>query len=228
MRQLRDEEMDAYRAPFATVESRRSVLALSRELPIKSEPENVWRMLAAAHQALAASTYPKLLLFGEPGAFVTSTFAESFAATLKGCRAQSWSGFTLSSGRSRDCDRACDQRLDRGNRNGGARRIARRVIAKCAAARQQPALARFWQAPDVVRPRRYARQRVAAHRKEYRARIVRTDDFFLWGPHSLKIFGRQIGVDMAVMTTKKNEDGRPEHADLTAHVQGEQLLVHGL
>lgn len=63
MRQLRDEERDAYRAPFPTVESRRPVLALPRELPIKGEPEDVWWMPAAAHQALAASTYPKLLLF---------------------------------------------------------------------------------------------------------------------------------------------------------------------
>lgn len=87
MRKLGDEEMDAYRAPFATAESRRPILALPRELPIMGEPEDVWRTLAAAHQALAASTYPKLLLFGEPGALVTPAFAKSFAATLKGCRA---------------------------------------------------------------------------------------------------------------------------------------------
>lgn len=87
VRKLGDEEMDAYRAPFPTAESRRPILALPRELPIMGEPEDVWRMLMAAHQALAASTYPKLLLFGEPGALVTPAFAESFAATLKGCRA---------------------------------------------------------------------------------------------------------------------------------------------
>lgn len=87
MRKLRDEEMDAYRAPFPTAESRRPILALPRELPIMGEPEDVWRTLAAAHQALAVSTYPKLLLFGEPGAVVTPAFAESFAVTLEGCRA---------------------------------------------------------------------------------------------------------------------------------------------
>jgi haloalkane dehalogenase len=82
-RKLDDTEMDAYRAPFPTPESRRPILALPRELPIEGEPGDVNSALASAHAALAASTYPKLLFVGEPGALVTPAFAKTFAASLK-------------------------------------------------------------------------------------------------------------------------------------------------
>jgi hypothetical protein len=77
---------DARPMAFPTPESRRPILALPRELPIMGEPQDVWRIVVAAREALAAPPYPKLLLFGKPGALVTPAFAESFAATLKGCR----------------------------------------------------------------------------------------------------------------------------------------------
>ncbi len=85
VRKLRDEEMEAYRAPFPTPESRRPVLALPRELPIAGEPADVCQALQSAHAALAASSYPKLLFSGEPGALVSPEFAEQFAASLKHC-----------------------------------------------------------------------------------------------------------------------------------------------
>ncbi|OKO80705.1 haloalkane dehalogenase [Bradyrhizobium sp. NAS80.1] len=84
-RKLRDEEMEPYRAPFPTPESRRPVLALPRELPIAGEPADVYQALQSAHAALAASSYPKLLFTGEPGALVSPEFAEQFAASLKHC-----------------------------------------------------------------------------------------------------------------------------------------------
>jgi len=85
LRKLSDEEMAAYRAPFPTPESRRPILALPRELPIEGEPADVHRMLTDAHAALAASTYPKLLFVGEPGALVSPDFAAGFAASLTHC-----------------------------------------------------------------------------------------------------------------------------------------------
>ena len=85
LRKLSDEEMAAYRAPFPTPESRRPILALPRELPIEGEPADVYEALQSAHAALAASTYPKLLFVGEPGALVSTAFAERFAASLKNC-----------------------------------------------------------------------------------------------------------------------------------------------
>jgi haloalkane dehalogenase len=85
LRKLSDEEMAAYRAPFATPESRRPMLMLPRELPIEGEPADVYQTLESAHAALAASTYPKLLFVAEPGALVSPAFAEKFAATLQQC-----------------------------------------------------------------------------------------------------------------------------------------------
>jgi haloalkane dehalogenase len=85
LRKLSDTEMAAYRAPFPTPESRRPILALPRDLPIEGEPADVYETLQSAHAALAASTYPKLLFVGEPGALVAPGFASRFAASLKNC-----------------------------------------------------------------------------------------------------------------------------------------------
>ena len=82
LRKLSDEEMAAYRAPFETRDSRRPTLALPRELPIAGEPADVWHALETAHAALAASTYPKLLFVGEPGALVSPDFAHRFVGGL--------------------------------------------------------------------------------------------------------------------------------------------------
>lgn len=85
VRTLSEQEMDAYRAPFPTPESRRPILALPRELPIIGEPTDVHEMLEAAHAALKIADYPKLLFVGEPGALVAPAFAEQFAASLRHC-----------------------------------------------------------------------------------------------------------------------------------------------
>jgi haloalkane dehalogenase len=85
VRTLSDEEMGAYRQPFPTPESRRPILALPRELPIAEEPRDVHELLEAAHAALKAADYPKLLFVGEPGALVSPAFAGQFAASLRHC-----------------------------------------------------------------------------------------------------------------------------------------------
>ncbi|MCP1841241.1 haloalkane dehalogenase [Bradyrhizobium sp. USDA 4524] len=85
LRTLGEEEMAAYRAPFAPRESRKPTLMLPRELPIAGEPADVAEALTVAHAALAASTYPKLLFAATPGALVSPAFAAEFAKTLKHC-----------------------------------------------------------------------------------------------------------------------------------------------
>ncbi|MBR1208701.1 MULTISPECIES: haloalkane dehalogenase [unclassified Bradyrhizobium] len=85
LRKLSEEEMAAYRAPFATRESRKPTLMLPRELPIAGEPADVDQALTTAHAALAGSTYPKLLFAGSPGALVSPAFAADFAARLQHC-----------------------------------------------------------------------------------------------------------------------------------------------
>jgi haloalkane dehalogenase len=85
-RKLTDEEMSVYRAPFPTPESRRPTWRFPNELPIAGEPADVYLAMEKAHQALAQSTYPKLLFAGNPGALVSPAFAESFTKGLKNCK----------------------------------------------------------------------------------------------------------------------------------------------
>lgn len=87
LRSLSDDEMAVYRAPFSTRESRLPTWRLPNELPIAGEPADVWARLSHAHEALASSTYPKILFYGDPGALVSPGFALSFAAGLRNCRA---------------------------------------------------------------------------------------------------------------------------------------------
>ena len=86
VRQLTDEEMSVYRAPFPTRESRRPTWRFPKELPIAGEPENVYSTIEAAHRALTQSSYPKLLFVGNPGALVSPSFAKAFAEELTNCR----------------------------------------------------------------------------------------------------------------------------------------------
>jgi len=85
VRKLTAEEMDAYRAPFPTPESRRPTWRFPNELPIAGEPKDVYTTIEAAHRALAESTYPKLLFVGNPGALITPEFAANFVKGLKNC-----------------------------------------------------------------------------------------------------------------------------------------------
>jgi haloalkane dehalogenase len=85
VRPLGADEMAAYQAPFPTPASRRPIWRLANELPIAGEPADVYRLIEAAHVALAASTYPKLLFAGEPGALVSPDFGRQFAASLDNC-----------------------------------------------------------------------------------------------------------------------------------------------
>ena len=85
LRKLSEAEMAVYRAPFPTPESRRPTWRLPNELPIAGEPADVYATLEAAHAALAASTYPKLLFAGEPGALVPPSLADHCARTLHDC-----------------------------------------------------------------------------------------------------------------------------------------------
>ncbi len=85
-RKLTDEEMAVYRAPFPTPQSRRPTWRFPNELPIAGEPADVYATMSQAHEALAASTYPKLLFAAEPGALVPPALAEELAGRLKDCR----------------------------------------------------------------------------------------------------------------------------------------------
>jgi len=70
--------MSAYRAPFL-LPSRAGPLGVSRMKFRSRRTADVYLTLEKAHEALAESTYPKLLFAGDPGAIVSPAFAESFA-----------------------------------------------------------------------------------------------------------------------------------------------------
>ena len=86
VRQLGPEEMEAYRAPFPTRESRKPIWRFANELPMAGEPADVVAILKRDHDALRASRYPKLLFCGNPGALTSPAFAETFSGELHDCR----------------------------------------------------------------------------------------------------------------------------------------------
>lgn len=85
LRTMTEDEMDAYRAPFPTAETRKPILALPNDMPIEGKPADVAAISAHDHRALRASTFPKLLFHGDPGALVSPEAARAFAARLTNC-----------------------------------------------------------------------------------------------------------------------------------------------
>lgn len=70
-RQLSDEEMDHYRAPFRNAgEDRRPTLSWPRNIPIEGEPADVVATVEEYGAWLSQSDVPKLLVKGEPGALI--------------------------------------------------------------------------------------------------------------------------------------------------------------
>ena len=71
MREFGDDEMAAYRAPFAeSGEARLPTLIWPRELPIAGEPVDVVEAVAHYAEWLATSTVPKLFINADPGAIL--------------------------------------------------------------------------------------------------------------------------------------------------------------
>lgn len=71
LRKLSDEEMAAYRRPFAEPgEGRRPTLTFPREIPIDGEPADVHAIATEYANWLGASNVPKLFLKAEPGAIL--------------------------------------------------------------------------------------------------------------------------------------------------------------
>ncbi|WP_062437240.1 haloalkane dehalogenase [Herbidospora daliensis] len=68
LRQLSEEEMAVYRAPYLIPgESRRPTLSWPRQLPIEGEPADVVEIVEGYGRWLATSTVPKLFVNGDPG-----------------------------------------------------------------------------------------------------------------------------------------------------------------
>jgi haloalkane dehalogenase len=76
LRTLSHEEMESYRAPFASREARLPTLVWPRELPIAGEPADVVATVEAYGEWLSRSPLPKLLVVAEPGALLVGRALE--------------------------------------------------------------------------------------------------------------------------------------------------------
>ncbi len=71
LRKLTDEEMNAYRAPFAEPgESRRPTLTWPRQIPLGGEPADVVAIVADYAAWMAENDLPKLFIDADPGAIL--------------------------------------------------------------------------------------------------------------------------------------------------------------
>jgi haloalkane dehalogenase len=70
LRQLSDEEMAAYRAPFANEADRQPMLNWPRQIPIAGEPPNVVALVQDYAEWLSTSPVPKLFVNAEPGSIL--------------------------------------------------------------------------------------------------------------------------------------------------------------
>jgi haloalkane dehalogenase len=74
LRELSEEEMEAYRRPFLHPgEDRRPILAWVRQLPVDGEPADVTEVVSSYADWLSHSHIPKLFINGEPGAILTES-----------------------------------------------------------------------------------------------------------------------------------------------------------
>ncbi|HZD66662.1 MAG TPA: haloalkane dehalogenase [Acidimicrobiales bacterium] len=77
IRALSEEEMAAYRRPFAEPgEGRRPTLTWPRQIPIDGEPADVADIVSSYGTWLAASDVPKLFINGDPGAILVGAQRE--------------------------------------------------------------------------------------------------------------------------------------------------------
>ena len=77
LRSLSEEEMAAYRAPFAEPgEGRRPTLTWPRQIPIEGTPAESCATVAAYSAWLATSEVPKLFINAEPGMIITGRVRE--------------------------------------------------------------------------------------------------------------------------------------------------------
>jgi len=81
-RELSEQEMAAYRAPFQRESDRKLVALFPQEIPFDGEPAAVYRRIAGNYERLKATKIPLLLLYAEPGAIVQGKYLEGLRTNL--------------------------------------------------------------------------------------------------------------------------------------------------
>jgi len=87
VRKLSPGEMEAYRAPFPTVASRKPIRQWPREIPFSGTPADVYEIVRDYRRWLEETELPKLMFHASPGAIITPKVAESLKAELKNLEA---------------------------------------------------------------------------------------------------------------------------------------------
>jgi haloalkane dehalogenase len=78
MRKLTPEEMDMYRAPFPTIESRKPLWQYIQDLPLGKGPDDVIKLIDSYSQWLQETDIEKLMIYAIPG-FITTVETVAWA-----------------------------------------------------------------------------------------------------------------------------------------------------
>ena len=83
MRDLSEEEMNVYRAPYLKAgEGRRAMLTWPREIPFDGEPAGTYEIIERYGAWLAESALPKLYIDAQPGMIMAQPGMRDFTATF--------------------------------------------------------------------------------------------------------------------------------------------------
>ena len=88
VRELTEEEMAYYRAPYPTPESRLPTLQWPRELPAAGEPSRNVEVVTRIGGWMRGTDVPMLFLWARPGALNNEAFAEAMAEGVKNIQTQ--------------------------------------------------------------------------------------------------------------------------------------------
>jgi len=83
LREITEEEMNYYREPYPTVESRKPVWVWPNEIPIDGEPADVHEIVANYNKWLQETEVPKILFYVNPGVLVPAPMVEWSKVNLK-------------------------------------------------------------------------------------------------------------------------------------------------
>jgi len=83
LRELTEEEMNQYREPYPTVESRKPVWMWPNEIPMDGEPADVHKIVTDYNQWLQETEIPKILFYVNPGTIITAPIVEWSETNLK-------------------------------------------------------------------------------------------------------------------------------------------------
>ncbi len=87
VRELSEDELNAYRAPYPTPETRLPVFVWPNQIPIEGEPAEVQEIVGAYAEWLPQSDMPKLLLYATPGALIPETAVPQIIETFNNLEA---------------------------------------------------------------------------------------------------------------------------------------------